>query len=227
LRDEHLYYRSIMDRLEQTGKSIPAPDHDTLLAYLFLCYASALKNDRAGAKIQEPAWSDPATTFSIVMNNAGAVTHDYCCSCIEALGGTWERECGPVTNACLKSTVERNEVKNNFLSRLKRAQQKLKNLKGKTPQEYYFLKTSPVIREVASTASNHFVVILVEIQNAIDLLSVDEAFQPWADYERIRDYYTISLTDTGTGEIRIVFYRIRKQKMFVRYLQNLGLEVPQ
>lgn len=48
--------------------------------------------------------------------------------------------------------------------------------------------------------------------------------QPWADYERIRDYYEISVEDDGTAEIRVVFYRLRKQKKFVRYLKNLGLE---
>ena len=67
-------------------------------------------------------------------------------------------------------------------------------------------------------------VIQTDVLDAVDRICAEETMQPWADYERIRDYYEISVEDDGTDEIRVVFYRLRKQKKFVRYLKKMELQ---
>jgi len=224
MRDDHMYYRRINDRLEIAGNSTETPDQQKLVDYLFLCFAYELKKDRAEAVFQEPVWSDKKTTFSILINHAGGVSHDYCCSCIEAIGGSWNRECGVLTNACFESEAERDEAKNRFFDLLDQAKERLVLLFDRTPQEYFFMETSPVIKKIGSTPNNHYVELHADIHDAVDMLCMDETLQPWADYERIRDYYENSVNEDGEAEVRMVFYRVRKQKKFVRYLNNLGVK---
>ena len=193
-----------------------------MLHYLFLCFAYELKKDNAEALFQEAGWSDKDTTFSILMNYAGGVSHDYCCSCIAALGGSWDRECGVLTNACFNSEAERDKGKTIFFELLDQAKERLARFVDRTPQEHFFIGTKPVIREIASTDNNHFMVIRTHVQDAVDMLCLEETLQPWTDYERIRDYFEITLDDER-AEVRMVFYRIRTQKKFVRYLNKLGI----
>ncbi len=223
MRKEHMCYRLINDRLNKAGKTTPTPEHDKLLAYLFFCLAYGLQQDRDRIKYQDAQWSDPDTTFSMVLYHSGGETHDYCCSCIETLGGSWRRECGPVTTVYTKSQTERDELKSSFISLLNHAQEQLSGFYDKSPQEYFFLKTNPIIKEVFSTDNNHIVALTADIQDAVDKLCIEETMQKWADYERIRDYFEIVVEADSAAQIRVVFYRIRKQRKLVRYLKNLGL----
>jgi hypothetical protein len=220
------YYKQIDARLESAGGSTSAPDQDKLLDYLFFCLAYELKQDRDSVIFKEPEWTNAETSFSIVMYRSGHVAHDYCSSCIKALGAICRWECGPVKTACMQSKEERDEVKNKFESRLQNAQKQLAVLNGRTPQEYFFLKAHPVVLETASTDNNHFVILQADIRDAVDLLCVEETLTPWADYDRIRDYFEITVDDNSRAEIKVVLYRIRKQKKFIRYLKNLEKKLP-
>lgn len=225
-----MVYQLVTKRLSSTGKSLVGPDekkavfHEKLLNYLFLCFAYELKQDREELIYQEPVWSDPETTFSIVMYRSGFESFDYCCECIKALGGRFERECGPVTTVYTESQQERNRLKQDFLRLLAAAEKQLAGLNGVTPREFHAIKTHPVITEVSSTNNLHFIMLHAEILNSVDRLVWDELLKPWRDDNRIRDYYEIECFADGTAEIKMVFYRLRKQKKFFRYLINLGVQ---
>ena len=219
-----MYYRMVNDRLETAGKSASAPDQDKLIEYLFFCLAYVLKESRETIQYGTSQYGDPETSFSIVMLNIDHVGYDYATECFRVLGIEPLRECGPVMSVEFETAGENDKFKEHFKSLLDRAEKELMLLNDKTPQEYFFLKTCPVIKEVASTDSKHFVVLQADVQDAVDRLCVEETMQPWTDYERIRDYYEISVEDDGTAEIRVVFYRLRKQKKFVRYLKKLELQ---
>jgi hypothetical protein len=222
--DEQMIYRPIHNRLQAAEKLTACSEQDKLLAYLFLCLAHALQRDRDRILYQDGQWSDPDTTFSMVLYRSGGETHDYCCSCIEALGGEWQRECGPVTTAYTESRAERDALKSGFISLLAQAEQRLSRIKGITPQEYFFLQTNPVIEAITSTDHNHFVVLRADVQDNVDMLCLTEALEPWADYERIRDHFEIIVQDDGMAEIRVIFYRLNKQRKFVRYLKKMGVD---
>lgn len=225
-----MVYQLVTVRLSSAEKLLVGPDekkavyHEKLLAYLFLCFAYELKQDREELIYQEPVWSDPETTFSIVMYRSGFESFDYCCECIKALGGRYERECGPVTTVYAESQQERNRLKQDFLRLLAAAEKQLSELNGVTPQELHALKTHPVITEVSSTDNLHFIVLHAEILNSVDRLVWDEFLKPWRDDKRRRDYHEIECFADGTAEIRMKFYRLRKQKKVFRYLINLGVQ---
>jgi len=86
------------------------------------------------------------------------------------------------------------------------------------------LQLHPTIKKVASTNSNHFVVLQSEIKDDVDLISVKDVMKPWIDSERIRDHNEITFERDGVAEIRVVFYRIRTQKKFIRYLKESGIK---
>ncbi len=222
LRDKDICYRTVKNRLGTAEELSASSEQDKLLAYLFLCFVYLLRRNRANVAVEDAVWSDPETTFSIVIYHADGETHDHCCACIEALGAEWVRESGTTTAVSCESGTERDAVKNKFMILLNEARKRLARLRNRTPQEYFFLNTTPVIREIASTDNKHFVVLQADIQDAVDMLCVEETLQPWADYKRIRDYFEISGNDNGMAAIKMIFYRIRRQKEFIRYLQNLG-----
>ena len=86
------------------------------------------------------------------------------------------------------------------------------------------LHFNPVIKNVTSTNSKHYVALQADIHDAVDLFCLKETLDPWADYERIKDYHEITVGDDGKADIQMVFYRIRTRKKFLRYLKELGVE---
>lgn len=207
-----LYYKMLDYRLKTAGNSTPG--QDKLLDYLFLCLAYELKQDKDKIIYQEPVWSDPETTFSIVMYRSG-VTHECCCLCIETLGGSWQRECGPVTTAYSKSQEECDELKSRFISLLDNAQERLAGLNDKNPQEYFFLKTNPKIIRIEETPNNHFVFLKADIVDELDR-HVCEAVLGNCEISVI--------PDDEPSEIKLVCDRKKWRDQLVRYLKNLGLE---
>ncbi len=199
-------------------------NHDKLLKYLFLCFAYEMNKDRDRVIFQDPVWSDPETTFSIVMNRSRPVAFDYCCLCIDALGGDYKRECGPVTTIYTESQDQRDKIKTNFQSLFHNAQKRLGDLDDKTPQEFYLLQLHPTIKKIASNDSNHFVVLRAYTKDAVDLIVVHDVMKPWIDFERVREHYKISFEGGSVAEIKVIFYRIRTQKKFIRHLKQLGVK---
>ncbi len=198
---------------DTVGEHFEHPDKGKLLYYLFLCLVYELKNDNAEAILQEPVWSDPETTFSILLNYAGAVSHDYCCSCIEALDGKWRRECGTTTTAYMNSKVERDEVKNRFLALLDNAQRRLAGFYDRSPQEHYFLKTNPVLLGIDETPNNHFLFLRADIADGLDSSICNDLL---GDCE-------FDESDGKATTIKVSCYRKKWRSQLVRYLKNLGV----
>ncbi len=198
--------------------------HIKLQEYLFLNLAYLL--EESGAKIQfgNPQYGDAALGFAITMFRVGAKCYEYAIRCLQSLGEDPVRECGVTTSVTFYTPEENLEFRMRFKSLLDEAQKRLPSLNGKTPQEFYMLQLKPLITEIVSTDNKHCVALQADIHDAVDLLCLEETFEPWTDCERIRDYQEITIDDDGKADVHMVFYRIRTRKKFILYLKELGVK---
>ena len=195
-----------------------------LTRYLFLNLAYILEQKRAVIKYENPNFGDANLGFAITMFRIDHEAYDYADQCFRILGKDPVRECGVTISVTFYTPEENIEFRMRFKSLLDEAQKRLPALNGKTPQEFYMLQLKPLITEIVSTDSKHCVALQADINDAVDLLGLEETFEPWTDCERIRDYHEITIDDDGKADVQMVFYRIRTRKKFILYLKGLGVE---
>jgi len=199
-------------------------DQEKLLQYLFLNLAYLLRESREVIKYENPQYGDPALGFAITVFRINNKFYDYADQCFRLMGKITVRECGITMSVSFDTSKENDSFRENFKLRMRQAEERLPALNGKTPQEFYLLHFNPVIKNVTSTNSKHYVALQADIHDAVELHCLREALDPWADYKRIKDYHEITVDDNCNADIQMVFYRIRTRKKFLRYLKELNVE---
>jgi len=194
-----------------------------LIEYLFICLAHILRESNQKIQYGTTQYGNPHTGFSITMFHIDHDGYYYAEKCFDILGKASLRECGPTMSVCFNTPEETNAFKNRFMAYMEQAEERLSELNGNAPQEFYALKANPKISEIISTQSNHIVLLKANFHDAIDELAFCEMMKPWTDIESIRDYFEIEDCDDGNAEIRVVFYKLKNQKRFIRYLATLGI----
>ena len=185
--------------------------------YLFLNLAHLLKKYNEQVQYGYPQYSSSDTGFTIFIFRVSFETYHYVIRCLESLEcNRIIRECGNTIAALSDTPRENIALKNQFMLLLDEAEKQLVLLGGKTPQEYYALRTNPVIIEVYNTHHEHFVVLEAAI-DAFSRLIWDEI-----GWGRI-------LENDGTGvavdreKILVRFSKKRQRDRFLRYMRGLVL----
>lgn len=223
------FYQEIENRLQDCGQYVNQSDgnldqlHEKLIKYLFLNLVHIVRNSDDIIRYGTPQYSSAETGFTMVLYRVAHEGYDYANYGFHALGcRNSHNECGPTISLQFDSSEEKEAFKQSLLKVLEEAEGQLNLLGDRTPQESYILKTNPVIVDTYSTQNEHITVLNTDIKDAVDFLAWKEILEPWADNDRLRDYYEIEIHPDKPDEIKLVFYRRRKRDKFLRYLSKLN-----
>lgn len=228
------YYQEIENRLQDCAQYVTQMNddnqtqhHEKLLQYLFLNLVHIVRNSDDIIRYGTPQFSSAETGFTMVLHRIAHEGFDYVIYGFHALGppASTSREAGPTISLQFSSQKEKDAFKQSLLKVIENAEQQLDLLRERTPQEFYILKTNPVIVDTYSTQNEHIVLLNAKISDAVDFLSWKEILEPWADNDRIRDYYEITVHHDKPSEIKLIFYMRRKRDKFLKYLNNLGVMI--
>lgn len=223
------FYQEIENRLHDCGQYVNqsianhALQQAKLIQYLFLNLVHIVRNSDDIIRYGTPQYSSAETGFTMVLYRIAHEGYDYCVYGFHVLGcRNIHRECGPTISVQFDSSEEKEAFRAKLMNVLEEAEGQLNLLGDRTPQESYILKTNPVIVDTYSTQNEHIVVLNAIISDAVDFLAWKEILKPWADNDRIRDYYEITVHPDKPSEIKLIFYRIRKRDKFLRYMSKLS-----
>ncbi|MBU1566850.1 MAG: hypothetical protein KJ630_14660 [Proteobacteria bacterium] len=198
---------------------LPSNIRHQLTEYLFLNVGYLLKKHNEHIHYGHPQYSSAKTGFTIFIFRVSFETYHYVIRCIESLGCTRIiRECG-TTIAALSNTPEENiALRNQFMLLLDEAEKQLILLGGKTPQEYYALKTNPVIIDIYNTDHEHFVVLEADLDPFSRLIWGELGFG-----KIIENVGIDGGVEDGCKKILVRFYKKGPRDRFVRYLRRIGV----
>ena len=224
------FYQEIENRLQDCGQYVNQSDGNLdqqqakLIQYLFLNLVHIVRNSDDIIRYGQSQYHSADTSFTMVLYRIAHVGFDYANYGFHALGcPNAHNEAGPTISLQFSSQKERDAFKAKLMNVLEEAENQLNLLNDRTPQESYILKTNPVIVDTFSTNNEHIVLMNAKISDAVDFLALKECCEPWADNDRIRDYYEITVHPDKPAKIKLVFYRRRKRDKFLRYMKNLGV----
>jgi hypothetical protein len=160
-----------------------------------------------------PQYGDPNLGFAITAFRVDHKFYDYADQCFRLLGKEPVRECGVTMSVSFDTPEENDAFRDNFKLRVEQAEKKLDGLGNRTPQEYYFLKCSPVIIDTEDGQNNHYVFLQATVEDDFDREMC----------QKILGDCKFDGED-GTVDIKVSCYRKKWRNKIVSHLVYLGVD---
>lgn len=189
-------------------------DEEKLLQYLFLNLAFLLDRYKQTIHYGAPYNTGVETGMAVTMFYIDNRAYEYAAECLTVMGKPPCRECGVTSSVTFETTEETDAFRNEFKSRVEQAKEQLAELDGKTPQEYFFLKTNPIIKDIKNTENNHFIYLQANIIDDLDR-RVCKAV--------LGEHEIIDMTREIT-EIKVVCWRKKWRDRLAWCLRKLGVD---